>query len=221
MKNIFISKLTLLITLLIFGNLIAEEKSEKAQETATESVKIETTLSDIKIVIVTSKGDIEATIFSSKVPMTAANFVNLAQKDYYDGLTWHRVIADFMIQGGCPTGTGRGGPGYRFLDETTPQLKHDKPGILSMANSDRHKIAYANTGNTNGSQFFITHTPTPHLDGKHTVFGHVTKGQDIVNKIEKGDKIVDIKILDKTDDLTKKMAGAIAEWDIALKRMGH
>ena len=129
--------------------------------------------------------------------MTVANFVGLAEgtkhysktggapadangASYYDGLNFHRVIADFMIQGGCPLGTGTGGPGYKFPDEIDTTLKHTGPGIFSMANSGP---------GTNGSQFFITHKATPWLDGRHTVFGHVVKGQDVVNAIAKGDKI--------------------------------
>ena len=118
---------------------------------------------DIRIIVKTSKGDIEGTLYPSKTPVTVANFLNLAKRGYYDGITFHRVIPDFMIQGGDPTGTGRGGPGYTFEDECRPDLKHDKPGVFSMANTGRPV--------TNGSQFFITHVPTPWLDGKHTVFG--------------------------------------------------
>src|SRR6187549_164244 len=149
-------------------------------------------MSDIRIKLDTDKGVIEGTIYADKTPMTAANFLNLAKKEYYNGIKFHRVIANFMIQGGDPTGTGSGGPGYKFGDECRPDLKHNKPGIFSMAN--------AGPG-TNGSQFFITHLPTPHLDGKHTVFGEVTKGQDVVDKIAKGDKIEKIEILDSTDAL--------------------
>jgi peptidyl-prolyl cis-trans isomerase B (cyclophilin B) len=125
-------------------------------------------MSDIRITLHTDKGDIDGTIFASKVPVTSANFLNLAKRGFYDGVSFHRVISNFMIQGGDPTGTGRGGPGYRFADEIDPSLKHTKPGLFSMANAGP---------NTNGSQFFITHLPTPHLDGKHAVFGEVTKGQ--------------------------------------------
>ena len=146
----------------------------------------------------TDKGTIVCTLEYEKTPLTVANFVGLTEgakelgggggigTRYYDGLTFHRVIDDFMIQGGCPLGTGTGGPGYTFPDEIDPELVHDRPGILSMAN--------AGPG-TNGSQFFITHVPTPWLDGKHTVFGHVISGQDVVNAIKQGDKIQSIEII--------------------------
>ncbi|MEO6847133.1 MAG: peptidylprolyl isomerase [Chthoniobacterales bacterium] len=167
------------------------------------------TIQDIAIVIHTSKGDIEVTLFASKVPMTAANFLNLVKNNFYGGTTFHRVIENFMVQGGDPTGTGRGGPGYRFEDEFDPTLKHDKPGILSMAN--------AGPG-TNGSQFFITHVPTDWLDNKHAVFGHVTKGMDIVNAIHQGDKIESIEVKDSTDALFAQQAGRIKEWTAAIKK---
>jgi peptidyl-prolyl cis-trans isomerase B (cyclophilin B) len=173
---------------------------------------------DIRIVMTTSKGEIALTVFASKAPMTAANFLNLAQKGFYNGLTFHRVIADFMIQGGDPLGTGTGSPGYRFGDETRRDLKLDKPGVLAMANADQGKQAYSNTGNTNGSQFFITHVATPHLDGMHTVFGQVTKGQDVVNRIAMGDKITKIEILDPTADLFKAQADNLAKWNAVLKK---
>ncbi|MBZ0205409.1 MAG: peptidylprolyl isomerase [Flavobacteriales bacterium] len=149
----------------------------------------------------TSKGTIVCQLEYQKTPMTVANFVALAKGEqkngakpmgqpYYDGIVFHRVIPDFMVQCGDPTGTGRGGPGYVFPDEIDPSLKHDKPGILSMAN--------AGPG-TNGSQFFITHVPTPWLDGKHTVFGHVVSGQDVVNAIQQGDGITTLKIIANGD----------------------
>ena len=168
-------------------------------------------VTDVNIVMKTSKGDIEAVIYATKTPMTAANFLNLAEMDFYDGITFHRVIPNFMIQGGDPEGSGRGGPGYRFGDEFDPSLKHTGPGIFSMAN--------AGPG-TNGSQFFITHVATPHLDGKHSVFGKVTKGQDVVNAIVKGDVITDIEIKDPTAALFAAQKTNLDEWNSKLKRKG-
>ncbi len=137
--------------------------------------------------LTTNKGEINLTLFADKTPKTVANFVNLAKRGYYNGLTFHRVIDNFMIQGGCPNGDGRGGPGYSFEDEFHPELKHDKPGVLSMAN--------AGPG-TNGSQFFITHVETPWLDGKHSVFGEIEshKDMDVVNSVTQGDQIESISI---------------------------
>jgi peptidyl-prolyl cis-trans isomerase B (cyclophilin B) len=135
----------------------------------------------------TTKGDIHLKLFPDEAPITVLNFINLSVMGFYDGLIFHRVIPDFMIQGGCPLGTGTGGPGYRFQDEFSSNLKHDRPGILSMAN--------AGPG-TNGSQFFITHVPTPWLNGRHTIFGTVNSAddQDVVNSIGVGDKIISVKI---------------------------
>ena len=134
-------------------------------------------LKDVNVVISTTKGDIELALYPSKAPVTVANFLNLASRGYYKGITFHRVIPNFMIQGGDPTGTGMGGPGYSFEDEFSPDLRHDGPGVLSMAN--------AGPG-TNGSQFFITHVPTDWLNGKHTVFGKVTEGQSGIHSAERG-----------------------------------
>ena len=166
-------------------------------------------MSDIRITLHTDKGDIDATIFASKVPVTSANFLNLAKRGYYDGITFHRVIANFMIQGGDPTGSGSGGPGYKFADEIDRTLKHSKAGIFSMANAGP---------NTNGSQFFITHGPTPHLDGKHAVFGEVTQGQDVVNKIAKGDKIKSITFHDDATTLFESQKDQLEHWNSILSR---
>ena len=166
-------------------------------------------MTDIRIIVHTDKGQIEGTLFASKTPMTCANFLNLAKRGYYNGIKFHRVIPNFMVQGGDPTGTGSGGPGYKFGDEVHPSLKHTKPGIFSMAN--------AGPG-TNGSQFFITHVPTDWLDGKHSVFGEVTTGQDVVNAIRGGDKITSIDILDSTDDLFADQAALLTKWNAVLDR---
>ncbi|MGB1129568.1 MAG: peptidylprolyl isomerase [Haloferula sp.] len=197
------------IALAMFAPLLFAEEAKK-EESKSPEVK------DIRIKMVTSQGTIEATLFASKTPRTVANFLNLAKRDYYDGITFHRVISNFMIQGGDPTGTGMGGPGYKFLDETRKDLTHSKAGIFSMANADRGKKAWSNTGKTNGSQFFITHGATPHLNGLHTVFGETTKGQDVVDKIRKGDTIKDIEILDSTDALFESQKEQIAEWNKTL-----
>ena len=164
-------------------------------------------MDDIKITMNTSKGAISITMYAADTPMTCASFLNLAARGYYNGITFHRVIPNFMIQGGDPTGSGTGGPGYKFQDECRASLKHDKAGILSMAN--------AGPG-TNGSQFFITHGPTPHLDGKHTVFGHVTDGQDVVDSIAQGDTIDGIEIHDPTDELFAAQADNLAKWNAVL-----
>lgn len=129
----------------------------------------------------TDKGDIKVALFASKVPSTVNNFVFLAREGYYDDTIFHRVIPDFMAQGGDPTATGRGGPGYSFRDEFDPSLKHNKPGILSMANAGP---------NTNGSQFFLTHVPTPWLDNKHAVFGEVVEGLDVLLSIPARDPMM-------------------------------
>ena len=164
-------------------------------------------MNDIRIKLNTDRGTIEATLYASKTPMTCANFLNLAKRGYYNGIKFHRVIPNFMIQGGDPTGTGGGGPGYRFTDEFHPSLKHSGAGIFSMAN--------AGPG-TNGSQFFITHVPCPHLDGKHSVFGSVTKGQEVVNAVKGGDKITGIEVLDSTDELFAAEKANLDKWNKVL-----
>ncbi len=171
---------------------------------------------DINITMKTSKGDIKLVIFASKTPMTAASFLNLASKGYYDGLSFHRVIADFMIQGGDPTGTGSGGPGYQFDDECRPDLKFTGPGQLAMANAGRSWTG----GGTNGSQFFITHVATPWLDGKHTIFGNIVDADDqkVVDSIAQGDKIISIEIHDSIDDLLEEQKQHVQSWNSKLKQ---
>ena len=141
--------------------------------------------------IETPRGAIKLALFYDKARKTVANFEKLANSKFYDGLTFHRVISDFMIQGGDPTGTGCGGPGYQFEDEFHPELRHDGPGTLSMANAGP---------NTNGSQFFITHVACPWLDDHHSVFGKVLEGQDVVNAIRQGDKMTTVRVVDVEGD---------------------
>ena len=147
-------------------------------------------------------------LYPDHAPVTVANFVNLAKHGFYDGLNFHRVIDNFMIQGGCPSGSGTGGPGYRFEDECTPELRHDAPGKLSMAN--------AGPG-TNGSQFFITHVETPWLDGKHTVFGSVVSAEDqaVVNAIAGQDDLISVTITGG-DELLEQQSDRVAEWNASL-----
>lgn len=165
-------------------------------------------MSDIRIQLQTSRGDIDITLLPSRAPVTCASFLNLAQRGFYNGLTFHRVIPDFMIQGGDPDGTGAGGPGYKFDDECHADLRFDRPGLLAMANA-----GIRNGMGTNGSQFFITHVPTAWLNGKHTIFGIVTKGQDVVDSVKQGDTIKGIVIHDSTDELFAAQAKRIEEWN--------
>lgn len=178
---------------------------------------------DIRITLHTTAGDIDATMFASKTPVTCANFLNLARRGYYNGVAFHRVIDGFMIQGGDPTESGRGGPGYRFGDEFHPSLRHDKPGIFSMAN--------AGPG-TNGSQFFVTHVPTGFLDNRHSVFGEVTKGMEVVKAITGksntgergckfngvGDKITSITLHDDASALFEEQKDNVEHWNSVLDR---
>lgn len=161
--------------------------------------------------ITTSKGAIRLNLFPEQAPVTVANFVNLAARGYYDGLKFHRVIANFMVQGGCPRGTGTGGPGYQFEDEFDSSLRHDRPGRLSMAN--------AGPG-TNGSQFFITHVPTPWLDDNHSIFGEVTGAEDqaVVDAIAQGDSIESIAIEGDTEALLAAQGARVSEWNARLDR---
>lgn len=165
----------------------------------------------MRATIKTNKGEIHLNLFEEKTPVTVANFVNLANRGFYNGLKFHRVIEQFMIQGGCPRGTGTGGPGYNFKDEFDATLRHSKPGILSMANSGP---------NSNGSQFFITHVPTPWLDGKHSVFGEVVDASDqkVVNAIRNGDVMESVTIEGDTTDLFAKTQEYLDKWNKELDR---
>ena len=205
MRTRKIAVLVLAITFLLIATaaaaaIILTGDSEKGKKMNTISAELQK--DGIYAVIETNKGDIVVELFYKETPLTVCNFVGLAEgtldaakgKPFYDGLLFHRVIANFMIQGGDPEGKGTGGPGYRFPDEFVDNLKHNAAGVLSMAN--------AGPG-TNGSQFFITHVPTPWLDGKHTVFGRVVKGQDIVNKIAQGDRMNTISIIRKGAEAQK------------------
>jgi peptidyl-prolyl cis-trans isomerase B (cyclophilin B) len=161
--------------------------------------------------VATEKGTIRLKLFADKTPLTAANFVNLANHGFYNNLKFHRVIEDFMVQGGCPKGNGTGGPGYKFHDEFVSDLRHDKPGVLSMANSGP---------GTNGSQFFITHLPTPWLDDHHTVFGEVIakEDMDIVNSIVQGDRIDTITIEGDATALLANMRHEVEGWNKKLEK---
>ena len=166
--------------------------------------------SAMRVEMKTSKGMINLELYPGKAPMTVSSFTNLVQRGYYDGLTFHRVIPDFMVQGGCPLGSGTGGPGYQFHDECHPDLAHDRPGVLSMAN--------AGPG-TNGSQFFITHVETPWLDGRHTVFGAVLSDADqsVVNAIGNGDTIESVRV-HGGEELLAEHADQVARWNQVLDR---
>ncbi len=163
-------------------------------------------MANVTACIRTSKGEINLNLFADQTPVTCANFINLVQRKYYDNLMFHRVIPEFMVQGGCPDGNGMGGPGYRFEDECTAELCHDKPGILSMAN--------AGPG-TNGSQFFITHGPTDWLDGKHTVFGAVISAEDqeVIDQIEQGDAIEVITVEGDFQEILDAQQARLDEWN--------
>jgi peptidyl-prolyl cis-trans isomerase B (cyclophilin B) len=166
-------------------------------------------LNDIRIVIHTAKGDIDATIYPSKAPVTAASFLNLASRRFYDGLTFHRVVPRFVIQGGDPLGNGTGGPGYRFENEIHPSLSHLNVGVLAMANAGP---------NTNGSQFYVTiDSLRPEhvnmLDGSYSIFGQVTSGLDVTTKIVQGDMIQSIDVLDSTEALFAEQKSRLKEWN--------
>jgi peptidyl-prolyl cis-trans isomerase B (cyclophilin B) len=206
-RRAFVMGLAISIGLIFvsLGSCATEKTLEKGEKKMTET--------KLKATMHTTKGDIRLNLFPDKAPLTVLNFVNLSKRGFYDGLTFHRVIPNFMIQGGDPTGNGTGGPGYKFKDEFSPDLKHSKPGILSMAN--------AGPG-TNGSQFFITHVPTPWLDGKHTIFGEVVGPEDqkVVNSIVVGDKINSITIEGDYTKLADQYKDQLDSWNKTLEKMG-
>ena len=169
------------------------------------------TQNDLIAIFTTARGVIKVKLNPEKAPLTVANFVNLATQKFYDGLNFHRVISDFMIQGGCPEGSGRGTPGYRFEDEAKNGVRHER-GVLSMANAGP---------NTNGSQFFITHIKTDWLDGKHTVFGQVIEGISVVDDIRQGDAIESIAIEGDYQPLLDAHAERIQSWNAALTAAGR
>lgn len=162
---------------------------------------------ELVAVVNTTKGAIRLRLFPDEAPLTVLNFVNLAKRGYYDGLKFHRVIADFMLQGGDPTGTGTSGPGYQFKDEFSPRLRHDGPGVMSMANSGP---------DSNGSQFFITHKDTSWLDRKHSVFGKVIAGQEVVDAIKQGDVMTSVTIEGDASALFEKHDKQLAKWNRTL-----
>ncbi len=175
-------------------------------EEGNKEKKMKQSYPPLSAVIKTAKGDINVKLFPDQAPLTVLSFVNLSKRGFYDNLTFHRVIKGFMIQGGCPLGTGTGDPGYRFKDEFSPELRHNKPGVLSMANAGP---------NTNGSQFFITHVPTPHLDDRHSIFGEVKgpKDQEIVDSIAVGDRINTIVIEGDYSRLAEDHKEDLQKWN--------
>ncbi|MFA5617606.1 MAG: peptidylprolyl isomerase [Syntrophorhabdaceae bacterium] len=203
MKKIFI--VIFVVILLAVTGLISFAKE------GSEGKKMKTTYPPLSATIKTSKGDIHVRLFPDEAPLTVLSFVNLSKRGFYDNLTFHRVIPRFVIQGGCPLGTGTGGPGYRFKDEFSTELKHDKPGMLSMANAGP---------NTNGSQFFITHVPTPHLDNRHSIFGEVEgpKDQQVVDSIAREDRIIKIEIKGDFTKLAEDHKDALETWNKALDK---
>ena len=166
-------------------------------------------MGSLQAVFKTDKGDIRVNLLPDQTPVTVASFVNLAKRGFYDGLSFHRVIPEFMVQGGCPMGTGTGGPGYKFEDEFDPGLTHDGPVVLSMANAGPWTI---------GSQFFITHVETAWLNGKHTVFGKVVGPEDqaVVNAVQQGDKIQSVRIEGDADAVLAAQSDRVAAWNEAL-----
>lgn len=203
-----VRKIFVLCSILLIGFFLFNTAANAAENKSTKGDK-KMDNSQLTATIKTEKGDIRLILFPDKTPLTVLSFVNLSKRGFYDNLTFHRVIPDFMIQGGCPSGTGTGGPGYRFKDEFSDDLKHSKPGMLSMAN--------AGPG-TNGSQFFITHVATPWLDNKHTIFGQVVDEEDqkVVNSIVGKDKIISITIEGDYSALAENYKDQLESWNKTL-----
>jgi peptidyl-prolyl cis-trans isomerase B (cyclophilin B) len=205
-KRCVLMRRTLIVSTILFIGIFLFHTGVTASEKDTQKDGKNTAYPKLQATMKTTKGDIRLSLFPDKAPLTVLNFVNLSKKGFYNGLAFHRVIPNFMVQGGCPIGNGTGGPGYKFKDEFSPDLKHDKPGMLSMANSGP---------NTNGSQFFITHVPTPWLDNKHTIFGQVVdaKDQGVVKNIVAGDKIISIAIEGDDSKLTEQYKDQLDKWN--------
>jgi peptidyl-prolyl cis-trans isomerase B (cyclophilin B) len=213
LKILIVSVSLVCMVLTLSMSVFVDNTSVFAAEKITRKGENKMSYDTLKATIQTTKGNIRLNLFPDKAPLTVLNFVNLSKKGFYDGLAFHRVIPDFMIQGGCPLGTGTGGPGYRFADEFSPDLRHSKPGMLSMAN--------AGPG-TNGSQFFITHVPTPWLDNKHAIFGAVVdeKDQAVVNSIVQGDRIKSITIEGDYSKLAENNTDMLDKWNSILDKRG-
>lgn len=211
---VFRNNIVFVIIILFVGfiamKFFSKKSAQKLNYIELKEVKLEKVY-DLKATIKTTKGDIHLTLKPEVAPVTVANFVNLAQRGYYNGIKFHRVIPDFMIQGGDPTGTGMGGPGYNFRDEYSDGVEFTKPGILAMANAG---------ANTNGSQFFITHVPTEWLNYKHTIFGEVVSAEDqkVVNAVAQGDLMNEIVIDGDVETFLTDMKEAVSKFNSALDK---
>ena len=211
MKTFLLFRSAAVLTLaVIVSACTAEEPKVEEAPVVEAAAEVIEPVSEVEIVLKTAKGDIKATIFASKTPITAANFLNLIKRGYYDGLNFHRVEPGFVIQGGDPDGSGRGGPGYTIPLEVKPGLIHHSAGVFSMARKPQPDTA--------GSQFFITLAKTPHLDGGYAVFGEVTEGMEAVMAIAIGDQIIDAEILGNAEPLFAAEAARIAEWNATLDK---
>ncbi|MEM9292305.1 MAG: peptidylprolyl isomerase [Acidobacteriota bacterium] len=193
------------ILLLVAASLFLVAGFASAQQGPDAAANVPT--SNLKAVIDTAKGKIVIALYPDHTPVTVASFANLIERGYFNGLKFHRVVPGFVIQGGDPDGRGTGGPGYNFRDEFHPDLRHDGPGVLSMANRGP---------GTNGSQFFVTHAATPHLDNRHSVFGRVLEGQAVVDAITQGDVMKSVTLEGDWSELKAQQADQIAQWDKVL-----